>query len=408
MVLYSGLDSCLFTEAEALKMSKLSLFLAVAALLLLPAGIAFAQEGEPQPSVGLISDYTDAGGAVHANGAIMVMLNGVPLLAANTAYEAWLVNDKGSVKQSIGIIDVVADGTEGTGSGNLTFQSPSEDLIAAYDKLVVTAEPVPDDDPAPSDVIAFSASVPREAMKYIRELLSSGGMGQLGQLRAQTMIAVNDANRAAAAQSIDQIKMYAEALVNEIEGMGGDNYGDHNGDGATADNGDGIGLLAHSSNRGNALVAAAAAPEVETIVMNAAAVDGYGAYVDDNLMMARDAGLEVIAADVPLLARTYAANAASLMNAALEGFTTSDAFSGTLSLEPGVVHVYAAAQAMATYTLQPGTDGLPSDIGPSIESLSVGDSAVPRVVGGILAGAIALMVAGGLLVTIRRRSRISA
>ncbi len=415
MVLYSGQDSCLYTEyteAEAFKMSKLSLILAVAVLLLLPAGIAFAQEGEPEPSAGLISDYTDAGGMVHPNGAITVMLNGVPLPAADTAYEGWLVNDKSSVKQSIGIIALTADGTEGTGSGSLSFQSPSEDLLAQYDKLVITAEPVPDSDPAPSDEIAFSASIPRSAMKYIRELLSSASegdsMGHLGQLRAQTMIALGDARRAAAANDINQIKMHAEAMVNEIEGIDGENYGDHNGDGTTGDNGDGVGLLARSANRQVALVAAASAPEVSTIVMNAAAVDGYGAYVDDKLMAARDVGLEVLATDVALLARTYAANAASLMNAAMEGFTSSNATSGALTLEPGVVHVHAAAQAMATYTLLPGTDGLPSAIGPSIESLSVGDPAVPGIVGGTLIAALSFIMAGGMLILVRRRSRTSA
>ena len=393
-------------------MSKLSLILAVAALLLLPAGIAFAQEGETQPSVGLISDYTDDGGMVHNNGAITVTLNAVPLPDAGTAYEGWLVNDRGSVKQSIGIIDVVADGTEGTGSGSLTYMSPSEDLIATYDKLVITSEPVPDDDPAPSDVIAFSASVPRAAMQYIRELLSSASegdsMGHLGMLRAQAMIAANDAQSAAAAQNIAEIKMHAEAMVNEIEGMGGDNYGDHNGDGATADNGDGVGLLAHSASRERALYAAVAARDVSTILGNAAAVDGYGTYVDDALMAARDAGMEVLAAEIPLLASTYAANAASLMDAALNGFTSSDPATGALTLEPGVVHMYEAAQAMATYTLQPGTDGLPSAAGPSVASLAVGDSAVPAVVSGALVAAIALLVSGGILVTVRRRTQNSA
>ncbi len=393
-------------------MSKLSLILAVAALLLLPAGIAFAQEGEPQPSVGSISDYTDDGGTVHNNGAITVTLNAVPLPAAGAAYEGWLINDRGSVQQSIGIIDVVADGTEGTGSGSLTYRSPGEDLIASYDKLVITAEPVPDDDPAPSDVIAFSASVPKAAMQYIRELLSSASegdsMGYLGQLRAQTMIAADDARQAAVAQNIAQIKMHAEAMVNAIEGMGGDNYGDHDGDGATADNGDGVGLLAHSANRDRALYAAVGAQDVSTVLDNAAAVHAYGAYVDEALMGARDAGLEVLAAEIPLLASTYAANAASLMDAALNGFTSTDSTTGALTLEPGVVHMYEAAQAMATYTLQPGSAGLPPTAGPMLDSLSVGDSAVPVVVSGALVAAIALLVSGGILVTVRRRTQSSA
>ena len=392
-------------------MSKLSLILAVAALMLLPAGIAFAQEGEPQPSVGLISDYTDDGGVVHNNGAIMVTLNAVPLPDVGTAYEGWLVNDRGTVKQSIGIIDVVADGTEGTGSGSVSYRSSSEDLIATYDKLVVTAEPVPDDDPEPSDVIAFSASVPRAAMKHIRALVSSASegdsMGHLGQLRAQTAIAANHANGAAAAQNIDEVKAHAEILVNMIEGMGGDNYGDHNGDGTIADDGDGVGLLAHSANRAIALNAAANARDAATILDNAAAVNGFGAYVDDALLNARDAAQEALAAEITFLASTYAANAASQMDAALNGFTSSDPTTGALTLEPGVGHVYEAAQAMATYTLQPGTDGLPPASGPSIDSLVVGDMAVPAVVSGALIGGIALLIAGGLLVTVRRRNQSS-
>ena len=388
-------------------MSKLSIILALVALLLLPAGIAFAAQHGAGSGIGLISDYTDEESVVHANGAVTVTLNDVPIPAEGTAYEAWLINDKGNVKLSIGMMELDAD-DEGMGSGTLTYQSPDEDLIALYSKLVITAEPVPDDDPMPSDEVVFSAHVPRSAMKYVRELLSGEDMGLLGQLRAQTMIAVNDAQHAAAADDIGQIKMYAEALVNQIEGMDGDNYGDLDGDGATTDNGDGMGLLAHSANRQRALVAAAAAPETDTVVQNAGKVVAYGEMAEASMMEARDAALNVLGTDVHLLAKTYAANAASHVEAAMEGFITSDALSGESFIQPGVVHVYEAAQAMATYTIMHGTDGLPSEIGPSLETLSVGDRAVPGIVTGAMVAAFALIAAGGLLVALRRRGRAAS
>ena len=399
---------------------KLSVILAVVALLLLPAGIAVAQEAEPvlisapEPSTGVISDYTDDLSVVHLGGTITITINALALPAADTAYEGWLVSDDGSVKLSLGIIEMTAD-EEGGGLGNSThtFNTSVENLIANYDKLVITVEPIPDPDPEPAAEVAYSASIPAGAIAHIRHLLTSwppgSGKGILTNLQEQLGVAMLHAQLAAASNTLAGVKQHTEHFINAIEGPGGANYGDLDGNGSTQDFGDGVGVLTHADNRKHGTFAAGEAADITTVTSNAALVDMYGGNAETRALEARDVGLEIIGTSNLLLAQVFAANAAGVLDAALNGFMAVDIDTGEDINEPGAVQAYAAAQAMATYILVPGDAALATAaIGPSLASLSVGDSTVPILARAALIAALALIATGGLLMVGRRRSRKTA
>ncbi|MBM4436878.1 MAG: anti-sigma factor [Actinobacteria bacterium] len=98
---------------------------------------------------------------------VSVSLREFPKLPANQAYKGWLVSDDGSKKLSLGLIAV-----DDAGGGKADFTSPSgENLVGAYDKLVLTIEPVPDADPNPAAAVAAQDMLPPGALVHIRHLL---------------------------------------------------------------------------------------------------------------------------------------------------------------------------------------------------------------------------------------------
>ena len=131
-----------------------------------------------------------------------------------------------------------------------------------------------------------------------------------------------------------------------------------------------------------------------------------------NAAEARDRGLDIIGSDNLLFAQIMGANAAAVLDAALNGFDSDG--DGTIE-ESSAIQAYEAAQSMATFTLVAGSVQVPEVeappevvvvVGPSLESINVGDSRVPLAAKGALITAIALISGGGLLLILgRRRSK---
>lgn len=71
-------------------------------------------------------------------------INGLEDLGSNAIYEGWIIVDGSPISTGTFSVD-----TEGTWSAN-TFEVDPDDLNAAT-KFVLTVEPIPDPDPAPSD-----------------------------------------------------------------------------------------------------------------------------------------------------------------------------------------------------------------------------------------------------------------
>ena len=341
--------------------------------------------------------------------AIRFTLADVPAPASGTAYEGWLVSDDGTVKLSTGILTVDADGAV-----NHDFTSPDgENFIHLYDKVVVTIEPVPDTDPGPAPDVAYSHAIPPKAMNHIRHLLTNWPPGEprgiLTDLKIQLDTAIRHATlarNAADANNFASVRQHIEHVINIIEGEGGPNYGDIDGNGQIQNPGDGVGVLAHAANRKHGPFAAGAAPDDPVIVAGAELVDMAGAFAEQKAISARDIALNtVLPTDNIDLAKIFLGPGKATVITEL--VTARNGFGA----DEGAEQAYMHAQGMATYTLEPGAPIPPEpEVAPSrtpglARLPSVGDAAVPLVAPMALVASLLFLGVGGALLVRSRRPR---
>lgn len=177
---------------------------------------------------------------------LFVNLANLPPLEPGQVYAGWLAGYEGTLLQPIGAIPVDAEG-----KAQLTFDAPSRaNLLADYDGFILTIEqePIPE---SPSSPFLSWSQVSLNVMEYIRRLLVSspdtpenvglaiGLVEQVGEVVRQAQYARDSAQ----AGDLDGIKQRAEQIILLIEGPGGPNYRDLDGDGEILDPGDTFGLL---------------------------------------------------------------------------------------------------------------------------------------------------------------------
>ena len=382
--------------------SRLAILLGVLLLMAVPIGVVQGQEAAASIGTAVISDSAHDS-AVATNGTITYILTGLTPPPADKALEGWLVSDDGSVKLSTGVIEVAGDG-----SVHQDYTSPTgEDLIAGYDKVVITEEPVPDDDPGPSDVVLYSHAIPSGAMAHIRHLLSSwpppdATKGILTHLKEQLDVAILHANLAKNSTDLDTVKTHTHHVINILEGTEGANY-----DASFGDPGDGFGALNHAADRKHGPFAASAATDDDVVVGGAALVDITGKNAADWATLARDTAVNsVLTATNMALAQLFlgpgANSVISNLEAARNGFDTdNDGTIESIAGEGGAQQAYVDAQKMATYTL---TAGPPASVGPGTPG--VGDPAIPRLAKLALIAGLVLLAGGSALMVRSRRSRI--
>ena len=292
--------------------------------------------------------------------AITYSLTGLTPLGTDMAYEGWLVSDDGQEKVSTGVMAAQDDGTL-----SHTFDSNSDgytgaNLIAGYSKVVITDEPVPDDDPEnPSAVIVSVHTIPSGAMAHIRHLLSSwpsgADKGILTNLKEQLAVALDHANLAKSTADIDGKKTHAKHVINILEGAAGANFD------ATAGlplGADGVGALNHAPDRKHAGFAASGAPDDQLIATHAALVEVDAKNAEDWAKVARDQALAVVATTNLILADVLlgpgVATVISSLEAAVNGYDSDqDGAIESIVGEGGAAQAYVEAQLMATYTLAP-------------------------------------------------------
>jgi hypothetical protein len=169
-------------------------------------------------------------------------------------YEAWLIADDGETLLSLGIIQFDAGNR-----ASLTFVDPAgRNLIAFYHGMQITVEPSPDNNPNPSNEIAFSAVLTPNGFSHVRHLLSEfpSTPNQTPFVRgleadtrlltdlAQTMLDSFEAG------DQSNVRLVAEQMLNLILGAQSPDHKDWNSDGNIDDIGDGYGLLLNGSNSG--------------------------------------------------------------------------------------------------------------------------------------------------------------
>ena len=381
--------------------------LAVVLLMTLPAGLAQAQEADAPVRTAVIWDN------VALSDAITYSLAEVDPPAASTVYEGWLVSDDGSVKLSTGIMDVQEDGTI-----DHTYVSPDAvNLIEFYDKVVITVEPVPDDDPGPSDVILLSHAIPAGGMVHIRHLLvlwtqpADSTLGIIPNLQAQLDVAILHADLALSSDTIEDVRLHTHHVINVIEGTGGANF-----DASFGNPGDGWGAIPRAQNaQTHANLAIAGAPGDEVIAAHAALVELTGQNAEDWAGLARDSVVNKVLPEAGgALAKVWVLEAKGFLLAARSGLDAdSDGIIGAVAGEGGADQAYVEAQLMATFTLTPGppvagTSVIVVGSGPGLGLPLVGDSSVPLLAQMALIVALVFLVAGGALVIRGWRSRTRA
>jgi serine/threonine protein kinase len=192
-------------------------------------------------------------GTAHAD-QVTITTSGMALPPKGSQYQAWLIEDDGEQRISIGVIKFDQDN-----KGSLTFvDSQGRNLVGIYHALEITVEPDPDDNPNPSTQVAFSVILPDEGYMHVRHLLFefSGTPNKTGFIRgldADTTLINDSANTMLSAlESKNEagIRLQAEEMLNVLVGNQSSDYLDWNKDGKTDDPGDGFGLLLNGSNLG--------------------------------------------------------------------------------------------------------------------------------------------------------------
>jgi plastocyanin len=185
---------------------------------------------------------------------IVVNINPLPATPAGKGLYGWLVNGGTGANQGLGQLTPDA-------GGNVLrrFTDPKGgNLLANYDKFIVTVEALDPAPSAPSSTVMLSGQLPGPSLIHIRHLMVSfpatpGKIGLEVGLRTQTQELRRQAELMRDHQTEGQlsgIKAQAEILVNIIEGSKGPDFGDLDKNGQVVNPGDGYGLLKNGDQLG--------------------------------------------------------------------------------------------------------------------------------------------------------------
>lgn len=185
---------------------------------------------------------------------ITLSTSSMPLPPDGSQYEAWLIDDDGEQRISVGFIRFDEDGR-----GSLTFVDPQgRNLLGMYHGLEITVEPDPDNNPIPSNNVLSSVILPTSGFMHVRHLLYSFSatpdqVGFIHGLSTDTNLIQQIAQEMLTAyQSGDEamLRSQAEGMVNVIVGDQSPEYRDWDNNGTINDPGDGFGLLLNGDNEG--------------------------------------------------------------------------------------------------------------------------------------------------------------
>jgi len=176
---------------------------------------------------------------------------------------AWLTGANGSVRLGALTPDI-------NGATAIGYVDPQgANLIAQYSSFVVTRETVGAAPSFPSAMVVVGGGIPSGALGPVRQLLVASDAAPKSQALAIGMLKqaeelyrhVIAVNNAALAGDFDSLNRHAEHLFTIVEGKGGPEYRDFNGDGFITDPGDGFGILHYADAIEAQAQIAAAAPD---------------------------------------------------------------------------------------------------------------------------------------------------
>jgi serine/threonine protein kinase len=217
---------------------------------ILPAAALTEEAQTNNPAVGVFR-FQDGTGNLDQ----IMISSALKKSAPDTQYEAWLISEDGTERRSLGILT-----PDAAGKLALTYtDAQSRNLLDGYNRMEITIERTPDDNPKPSGNAIYSSGIPGESLVHIRHLLVAyeGAPGKtalaIGLLNTTELIKKhadqmvsnyeeNDATRA---------RIQAEAILNMIHGsQNAEFYRDWDGNNKLLDPGDGFGLLPNGDQEG--------------------------------------------------------------------------------------------------------------------------------------------------------------
>lgn len=303
---------------------------------------------------------------------ITYTLSGVTRLEAGMTYEGWLIDSGSDDKVSTGVMTVLPDG-----SLNHTWTSPDgTNLLALYDTVTITVEPVPDDDPAPSDVVAFSHTLPAQLLGPVRELVvaaQDSDQGVVSSLQAQIEAAMNKLSEAQAADNVGDLRAAIQDAVDIIDAEDGI-----------------IALSMRTTELGTVVYDAA----VDAIIREACeCVRNSGENIQGWVTAAKEDAAAVLEEDDIATAKVLLNVVRGKLTASADGIVATDL--------GGAVDAYVFSQKMATFQLPAPADS-------AVTAPVVGDSYVPLAIQLMLVASIALLICGGGLLFRDARRRLRA
>lgn len=361
--------------------SKLALITASVVLLMsLPMGQLMAEVAVNGSGSAVISDGSSR------SDSITITMTGVDQPESGMQYNGWLVSDDSSSNLNLGVVKVDSSG----GVSHSFSSSSGDDLISAYSKLMLTEETAGTTPATPVGLSVFSHQIPSSAVAHVRSLLSDSV-----DLQTQLSSAQSSISAAQAATTIAAIQSNVTTAITAIDAA-----------------------IALSSDNANAGLASAAAPNDATITAQATLVDINLANATTFATQAKTEAQAI--ADLTAIGSLGTTSVAlgrvsSILGAAQNGLDADvDGTVESISGEGGAAQAYSEAQAMTKFTLASGSktaivveEVVVVEETPAPAAPSVGDAAIPLLAQISLVTSVALMLIGGLMLIVRRKSESS-
>ena len=181
-----------------------------------------------------------------------LLIRSMPAPPPGSQYEIWLTGDDDRI--SLGVFS-----PDESGQGELIFTQPEGlNLLASYDRVEITIEPISDSDPGDSGLIAYSFTLPSESLLHIRYLLAAfprapqqkGLVHGLHSDIVRINVLVREMQNAYEDDDNPTSLAKAEEVLNLLVGPNSPDFKDWNGDGQTLARSTTYGLLVNGSNFG--------------------------------------------------------------------------------------------------------------------------------------------------------------
>ena len=347
----------------------------------LPVGQLMAQDAVAVNGSGtaVISDGSSR------SDSITITMTGVDQPDSGKQYNGWLVSDDSSSNLNIGVVKVDSAG----GVSHSFSSSAGDNLISGYSKLMLTEEPTGTIPTSPTGLSVFSHQIPLSAMAHVRSLLSDSV-----DLQTQLASATSSMSSAQAATTIADVQSNVTTAITAIDAA-----------------------IALSSDNASAGLASAAAPNDATITAQATLVDINLANATTFATQAKTEAQAILALTAidPLGSTDVAiGRVVSILGAAQSGLDADvNGTVGSISGEGAAAQAYSEVQLMTKFTLASGAKtaivaAVVEEVvvveTPAPSAPSVGDAAIPLMAQISLATSLVLMIIGGTMLVVRRRS----